>query len=170
MRRLEAAGICLFCPASLRSHARQRVICETRHWTVTPNAFPYSGTGLHLLVVPHQHVNDMLDLDDEALADFWTALRQVRERYGLDHYGLGVRNGNCSFTGATIAHVHAHVLVGDPSLDPEVPVRMRFSSRPRLSRTVRCFTPRVRVPSGAVRVRRASACRLSRAIARGGRD
>lgn len=131
MRRLEAAGTCLFCPASLREHARQEVIIETRHWAVTPNAFPYRGTKLHLLVVPHRHVTDMLDLDDEPLADFWTALRLVRERFNLGHYGLGVRNGNCSFTGATIAHVHAHVLVGDPDLDPEVPVRMRFSSRPR---------------------------------------
>jgi ATP adenylyltransferase len=131
MRRLEAAGICLFCPASLREHAHQEVAFETGHWAVTPNAFPYRGTRLHLLVVPHQHVNDMLDLGDEVLADFWVALRQVRERYGLDYYGLGVRNGNCSFTGATIAHVHAHVLVGDPDLEPEVPVRMRLSSRPR---------------------------------------
>ena len=130
MRRLEAAGICLFCPQSLREHARQQVIIETGHWAVTPNAFPYAGTRLHLLVVPHQHVNDMLDLDDEALSDFWATLRLIRERFGLGYYGLGVRNGNCSFTGATIAHVHAHVLVGDPSADPEVPVRMRFSSRP----------------------------------------
>lgn len=130
MRRLEAAGICLFCPETLREHPSQQVILETRHWSVTPNEFPYKGTKLHLLVVPHRHVNDMLDLDDEALADFWTALREVRARFGLGHYGLGVRNGNCSFTGATIAHVHAHVLVGDPDLDPEVPVRMRFSSVP----------------------------------------
>jgi diadenosine tetraphosphate (Ap4A) HIT family hydrolase len=131
MRRLEAAGICLFCPESLREHARQRVIIQTRHWSVTPNAFPYQGTRLHLLLVPDQHVNDMLDLEEEALGDFWTAMREIRRRYDLDHYGLGVRNGNCTFTGATITHVHAHVLVGDPDLDPEVPVRMRFSSRPR---------------------------------------
>ena len=131
MERLEAAGICLFCPDSLREHTRQRVLFETGHWTVTPNEFPYAGTRLHLLVVPHQHVNDLLDLDEAALADFWSALRAVRERFGLDYYGLGARNGNCSFTGATIAHVHAHVLVGDPALDPEIPVRMRLSSRPR---------------------------------------
>jgi ATP adenylyltransferase len=131
MRRLEAAGTCLFCPESLREHTRQQVILQTAHWSVTPNEFPYQGTRLHLLVVPHRHVNDMLDLDERSRADFWTSLALIRERFGLDHYGLGVRNGNCSFTGATIAHVHAHVLVGDPSLDPEVPVRMRFSSRPR---------------------------------------
>lgn len=130
MQRLEAAGICLFCPEILREHSRQRVAWETRHWSVTPNEFPYKGTRIHLLVVPHKHVNDMLDLDDESLGDFWNALRLIRERFDLDHYGLGVRNGNCGFTGATIAHVHAHVLVGDETLDPEVPVRMKFSSRP----------------------------------------
>jgi ATP adenylyltransferase len=131
MRRLEAAGICLFCPDSLREHARQRVLFETAHWAVTPNAYPYAGTRLHLLAVPHRHVNDMLDLGDSALADFWAAMRLIRKRFELDHYGLGVRNGNCSFTGATIRHVHAHVLVGDAELEPEVPVRMKFSSRPR---------------------------------------
>jgi ATP adenylyltransferase len=131
MRRLEAAGICLFCPQTLRGHGRQRVLFETAHWAVTPNEFPYAGTRLHLLVVPHQHVGDLTDLDDAALADFWTALRAIREHYDLDHYGLGVRNGDCRFTGATIAHVHAHVLVGDETAEPEVPVRMKLSSRPK---------------------------------------
>ena len=135
MERLEAAGICLFCPDSLREHAKQQVIFSTEHWAVTPNAFPYAGTRLHLLVVPRLHVSDMLDLDEASLGDFWTALRWIREEFGLGHYGLGVRNGNCSFTGATIAHVHAHVLVGDPDSDPEVPVRMKFSSRPRQGET-----------------------------------
>jgi ATP adenylyltransferase len=131
MQRLEAAGICLFCPESLRDHAKHEVLFETRHWSVTPNAYPYNGTKLHLLVIPRRHVNDMLDLDDEAGADFWAVLRLIRDRYNLDYYGLGVRNGNCSYTGATIRHVHAHVLVGDESAEPEVPVRMKFSSRPQ---------------------------------------
>ncbi len=130
MERLEAAGICLFCPAGLRVHTRQRAGWETRHWMVLHNEFPYPGTAIHLLVVPHKHVTDMLDLDDESLGEFWDVLKTIRDRFGLGHYGLGVRNGNCGFTGATIAHVHAHVLVGDPALEPEVPVRMRFSSRP----------------------------------------
>jgi diadenosine tetraphosphate (Ap4A) HIT family hydrolase len=53
--------------------------------------------------------------------DFWTVLAMVRERYGLGHYGLGIRNGDCRFTGATITHVHAHVLVGDPAATPTFP-------------------------------------------------
>jgi diadenosine tetraphosphate (Ap4A) HIT family hydrolase len=130
MERLEAAGICLFCPDGLRDHARQQILWETEHWTVTPNEFPYPGTSLHLLIVPHAHAADVLDLDAAVQQDFFIALGRVRERYGLRHYGLGMRNGDCRFTGATITHVHAHVLVGDRGAEPEVPVRMRFSSRP----------------------------------------
>jgi diadenosine tetraphosphate (Ap4A) HIT family hydrolase len=53
----------------------------------------------------------------------------VAEAGGLRHYGLGIRNGDCRFTGATIEHVHAHVLVGSDE-EGEPPVRMRFSSHP----------------------------------------
>jgi diadenosine tetraphosphate (Ap4A) HIT family hydrolase len=129
MKRLDEAGICLFCPAHLRRHPRQRVLLDTRHWTATANEFPYPGTSLHVLLVPHQHAADLLDLPGEVRDDFWTALAAVARGNGLSHYGLGIRNGDCRLTGATIEHVHAHVLVasGDPSAPP---VRMRFSGRP----------------------------------------
>jgi ATP adenylyltransferase len=130
MRQLEAQGVCLFCPAGLSSHARQQILFRTRHWTVTPNAFPYPGTVVHLLLVPQQHAADLLDLDEDVRQDFWAALAAVRDRYELRYYGLGIRNGDCRFTGATIRHVHAHVLVGDPDPDHGAVVRMRFSSRP----------------------------------------
>jgi len=130
MRQLEAQGVCLFCPEALSTHARQQVLLRTSHWTVTPNEFPYPGTVLHLLLVPDQHAADLLDLADDSRQDFWTALALVRSRYGLSYYGLGARNGDCRYTGATIRHVHAHVLVGDTDPANTAVVRMRFSSQP----------------------------------------
>ena len=132
MERLEAAGICLFCPSGLRESGQQRILLETSHWTVTLNTYPYQGTSFHALLVPHQHASDMVDLDPESQQDFWNALAAVRSRYSLAYYGLGVRNGDCRFTGGTITHVHAHVIVGDAASPTEVPVRMRFSSRPSI--------------------------------------
>jgi len=125
MRRLEAAGVCLFCPSQLARHPRQQVLFSTRHWTATPNEFPYPGTSLHLLLVPHQHASDLLELSEEARGDFWVALARLAERHDLSHYGLGIRNGDCRFTGATIRHVHAHVLVSSGA----EAVRMRFGGR-----------------------------------------
>lgn len=133
MARLDAAGICLFCPEHLASHPQQRILLSTRHWTATPNEYPYAGTSRHILLVPHQHASDLLELSDEVRADFWVALAAVAEAIGLHHYGLGIRNGDCRFTGATIQHVHAHVLVGSDE-EGAPPVRMRFSSHPRPAR------------------------------------
>jgi ATP adenylyltransferase len=128
MRRLDEAGICLFCPDQLARHPWQQVLFSTRHWTVTPNEFPYEGTSLHLLLVPHQHGSDLLELAEEVRSDFWAALAAVTQRYHLGHYGLGIRNGDCRLTGATIAHVHAHLLVSSGA-GGAPPVRMRFSGR-----------------------------------------
>src|SRR5580704_11549695 len=106
MERLDAAGICLFCPEQLASHPRQELLFSTEHWNATPNAFPYAGTSLHLLLVPHQHVSDMLALTAEAQQDFWAVLAEVGKRYGLESYGIGARNGDPRMSGATIAHLH----------------------------------------------------------------
>jgi ATP adenylyltransferase len=130
MRRLDAAGICLFCPDGLAHHPPERILLRTRHWTALQNDFPYPGTRMHLLLVPHQHAADLTGLPAEAQQDFWQALAAVVRELQLTYYGLGVRNGDCRYTGASIEHVHAHVLVGDPDQDGADPVRMRFSARP----------------------------------------
>jgi len=124
MRRLEADGICLFCPGRLKSE----VLHRTQEWTVTPNDFPYRGTRLHLLLVPDEHVTDLVDLSAEAQRDFWSVLAWVRDHHGLTYYGLAARNGRCEFTGGTIRHVHVHVVQSDP--DAEQPVRVKLGSRP----------------------------------------
>src|SRR5215468_9716236 len=127
MARLDAAGICLFCPEHLARHEQQRIVLSTEHWTVTPNRFPYSGTILHMLLIPDQHARDLLELSDEVRADFWVALAAVAEANELRYYGLGVRNGDCRFTGATIEHVPAHVHEG-PADQSAPPDRIRFSA------------------------------------------
>jgi ATP adenylyltransferase len=130
MIRLEAAGICILCPEHLARDRDQPILHRTPQWTVTPNKFPYAGTALHLLLVPDEHVPDLLDLSAPAQADFWAALGWVREHHGLTYYGLGSRNGDCRYTGGTIYHVHVHVIVGDVTSPEHQPVRLRLSSRP----------------------------------------
>ena len=123
---LEARGVCLFCPDHLG--AEQRLLLQTEHWSVTPNEYPYAGTRLHLLLVPHAHVSDLLDLSDDARADLWTVLARVRAVHGLEFYGLGARNGDCRYTGGTIEHVHVHLVQGDVEDPDHVPVRLKLSS------------------------------------------
>jgi diadenosine tetraphosphate (Ap4A) HIT family hydrolase len=131
MLQLEAAGTCIFCPEHLAKDPNQRIVHRSAQWTVTPNEFPYRGTRLHLLLVPDEHVIDLLDLSDAAKADMWTVLTWIRAEYGLTFYSLVARNGECEFTGATVRHVHLHLLQGDVDDAQHEPVRTKLSSRPR---------------------------------------
>ena len=130
MIRLEASQTCIFCPEQSHSSEDRPWVLRTAHWTVRHNRYPYKGTKHHLLIVPDEHVIDMADLSGAARDDFWVALERTRDHFGLTHYGLGVRNGDCRYTGGTIAHLHVHVLVGDTDDPSHEPVRIKVSSRP----------------------------------------
>lgn len=130
MRRLEAAGVCIFCPPHVNDPADPAVVHSNERWVIRQNTFPYRGSRLHLLVVPLRHVTDLLDLPHAELTDFWDAVRWARAEYGLTYYGLGARCGDFSRTGGTIAHVHVHLLVGDSDNPDHTPVRLRLSSVP----------------------------------------
>lgn len=105
MAALKAAGVCVFCKLD------QPVLGASGHWTVTANKYPYFGTELHLLAIPDEHVSDLTDLTAAAWADLHNVLGWIRDHYGVPAYGMCVRNGDPHATGATIGHVHVHIIV-----------------------------------------------------------
>jgi ATP adenylyltransferase len=130
MRRLDAEATCLFCPEHLGNGHVHRILGRTSAWSIIANRYPYKETKLHLLLIPDQHVADILDLSDASLADFWIALAWIRRTYTLEYYGVAMRCGDCRYTGGTIQHVHVHVIVGDVENPAHEGVRVRLSSRP----------------------------------------
>ena len=80
-----------------------------------PNDYPYVGTVQHFLLVPREHVSALTELSGDSQLGFWNALEYVARTYNLEYYGLACRNGDMRFSGATIAHLHIHVIVGDPA-------------------------------------------------------
>lgn len=127
MRRLEAEGICIFCPSHLAHDPN--VVYRGAQWTVVPNKYPYRNTALHLLLLPNEHVTDMADLSPAAQQDLWPTLGWVRDHYALTAYGLAVRNGLTEYTGGTIRHLHLHLIQGDIDNPDHQPVRVKLTSR-----------------------------------------
>jgi len=76
-------------------------------------------------------VEDLVDLSPTAQADFWVALRWARDHHDLRYYGLASRHGDCAYTGATIRHVHVHLVQGDVDNPEHQRVRVSLSSHPR---------------------------------------
>jgi diadenosine tetraphosphate (Ap4A) HIT family hydrolase len=131
MVRLEAAGICIFCPEHLAQGGTKPILYQEGGWTVTTNDYPYPGTARHLLLVPDEHVDDLCELSPALQMGYWSALTWARDNFALSHYGLGVRNGDMRYTGGTIFHVHVHLVVGETDPERYEPIRLKLSSLPR---------------------------------------
>ncbi len=132
MVRLESEGVCIFCPQHYGREGGKVILHANDTWSVAANDYPYSGTKHHLLLLPHDHVTSMAELSPAARDGFWEILDRVRDDFGLDYFGLGSRNGDPRFTGATIMHLHVHIIVADPDYLGAA-IALYLSSNPQLN-------------------------------------
>ena len=123
MARLEAEGICIFCP----DHQRMPVEHAGEHWYVTRNDFPYKGTVAHFLIVPHRHVRSFDELPDAAGAELWAIKRRLKAELEPLAVATVERSGDMRFNGGSVAHLHTHFVA--LAAEPEATVRFRVSAR-----------------------------------------
>jgi ATP adenylyltransferase len=88
------------------------------------NAFPYNSG--HLMVVPHRHIANLGELDDEETLEMMhcatAALRAIRETYRAEGFNIGMNIGRAAGAGI-VDHLHLHVVprwVGDTNFMPVV--------------------------------------------------
>jgi ATP adenylyltransferase len=126
MQALEAAGVCVFCPAHFEAHHREPVELSGEHWYVTRNDYPYRGTRAHYLIVPHLHVRAFEELPDAAGAELWALKRELKARLGSPAAVATVeRSGDMRYNGGSVAHLHVHFVALDDA--PGRTVRFRVS-------------------------------------------
>ncbi len=124
-------GICPFCPQWLAWYHQNPIANQSPHWIVTKNDNPYKGTIEDLLLIPKSHVENFDELSLAAKTDFGLMISWVIHSYGLDYGALGMRFGDMSRTGGSVAHLHAHIKVGDVDNPNHTPVRFKMSSVPQ---------------------------------------
>lgn len=131
MKDLAERGVCAFCWEHFDNEHREPIELKTDHWIVTKNDYPYDRTSLHLILIPREHVGTLSELSQATLHDLTDTIVAVEKKWQLTHYGVGIRSGDMRYTGGTVEHLHAHIIVGDID-DPEhEPVRFKVSSRPK---------------------------------------
>jgi diadenosine tetraphosphate (Ap4A) HIT family hydrolase len=79
--------------------------------SIVLNKYPYSSG--HVLVLPHQHVGALSDLEDGEQADLWSLVSKcsevVQRAYQPDGMNIGVNLGRAAGAGLP-AHLHVHIL------------------------------------------------------------
>ncbi len=113
MEEITKQGICPFCPKHLPRTHREPIEWGGTWWLVTKNDYPYEGTVVHYLLICRQHVTRVDELPPEAMAEFGEHIAQLSQ--DIPGGVVLMRWGDTAVTGATIAHLHAHFIVGGPA-------------------------------------------------------
>ncbi|MBN2095073.1 MAG: hypothetical protein JW727_03420 [Candidatus Aenigmarchaeota archaeon] len=118
LKALEAAeksGKCPFCPEN-RSF-KNPVLKVSGGWIVKKNDWPYKNTLYHFVFIPNQHIEKLTELSPKDFEAIFGLLSWLIEEYKIPGGGFAMRFGNANYTGATVRHLHAHLIV--PELDRE---------------------------------------------------
>lgn len=120
MVELEADGICLFCEPHIRDSKRRKnpILHKNFGWKVTANDYPYEGAMIHLMLIANRHVERPSELSGDEWQELQSALSWIEETYSLRGGSLVMRFGDGALTQSSIAHLHAHLIVGVPR-DPD---------------------------------------------------
>ncbi|MFA6969651.1 MAG: HIT domain-containing protein, partial [Candidatus Paceibacterota bacterium] len=107
-------GFCPFCEEHLIKHHRQPLEYKNKHWLVTKNSWPYEGSRYHFLFITRSHVEATEDLSPVMWADLQKLYRKVVREKNIKGATLLLRSGDTKTTGASVNHLHAHLIVGSP--------------------------------------------------------
>lgn len=114
-KAIHEAGVCPFCPEHYREFDYQEdPISESEHWYTIANMKPYDYTSLHNVIIARRHLLSPDELTNEEWLDLKHNLdREIRTRK-LGYGALGMRFGDPVMTGASVRHLHMHLVVPDP--------------------------------------------------------
>lgn len=102
-------GVCPFCSEYLTTyHKKPRA--ERTHWWVTDNMYPYHPVRHHFLFIHKAHIEHIAEISDDA----WRELRELIKEKKVAGGSLVLRFGDTRFTGASVAHLHAHLVQSNP--------------------------------------------------------
>lgn len=127
MERIEQDGVCPFCKEHFAQYHPKPILKETEYWFFTENMSPYAGTRHHfILVYKPEHVTVPSALSADALTDMHALMNWAAETYEMPGGSFFMRFGDTRYTGSSVAHLHAHLLMGDVDAPGHEPVRVKL--------------------------------------------
>lgn len=112
VRKMIKTEGCVFC-RSAKSDISVDTLCvyKTKYTQVVLNKYPYNNG--HLLVLPLEHVGELLHLSPERYDDLHRTIRHavqaIQEIYQPSGYNIGLNNGSAAGAGIP-DHMHYHII------------------------------------------------------------
>lgn len=105
-------GICPFCWENLAKWHDAPTEKQGKFWVITRNDHPYTGAKYHFLAIYRDHISSISELASGAGDELLLLFSEFCEKNGIRGATIVMRFGEMNYTGATIFHLHAHIVSG----------------------------------------------------------
>lgn len=112
MQDLQKRRICPFCRKHFEKNHKEPILREKRWWLVTKNDYPYDGTKIHLLFIYKKHIDSADKISKTGMVELLEHIKWAKKKFKMLGAGFVMRYGDHDYTGATITHLHAHLISG----------------------------------------------------------
>lgn len=113
IEEIQKHAVCPFCPENISKYHKNPIEKRT-HWLVTNNMYPYKPVNHHILLIHAKHIEHISEITPEAWVELKTILDETTEKKPITGGSLMLRFGNTNFTGASVTHLHAHIIQSNP--------------------------------------------------------
>jgi ATP adenylyltransferase len=114
LREIQARGDCPFCEDDLGGWHKKPILHKIGSWLITEASWPYENAKHHfMIVVTRDHMTTFAEMnlnDWESVSDL---VEWATREYNIKGGALTARFGDTAFTGATVCHLHFHLIVPD---------------------------------------------------------
>ena len=122
---IEGAKVCPFCPETFKWHTNP-ILKREGNWLITESFQPYKNTDHHFLLIGKRHKEQLSELTPKD----WNEMAQLQKwaikKFNLKGGGLAMRFGDTAHTGATVSHIHMHLIVPKLKNGHAIPVWFPF--------------------------------------------
>lgn len=109
IEKISRTGQCPFCKENFKYH-KKPVYKKKGSWFLTDNSWPYKNTAQHLMILCEEHKENFSDLSQKDLEAVKYLANWAIKEFKIKGGALAIRFGDTNYTGATVSHLHFHLI------------------------------------------------------------
>lgn len=126
MEEIVKDDVCPFCIENFIRYHKKLILRDGKYWLLTSNQWPYEHTKYHFLAVSKKHLETLSELSAEAVDELLEHFQWVVSTYKIPGGSFFMRFGDTAYTGSSVAHLHAQLIMGDHDDPNHQPVKVKL--------------------------------------------
>ncbi|MBM3250705.1 MAG: HIT domain-containing protein [Candidatus Nealsonbacteria bacterium] len=114
IKEIAKTGRCPFCKENFKYH-KKPIFKRRNGWFLTDNGWPYKNAENHLIILGDKHKEDFSELTKKDLESVSFLANWAIKNWKIKGGALTIRFGDTNYTGASVAHLHFHII--SPKID-----------------------------------------------------